>query len=65
MTSVVRPFISASSAPCTSVSFSASSAEVASSSSSTGRVLQDRAGDREPLALAAGQRHAALASGVS
>ena len=61
ITSVVRPCISRVSATCTSVSLSASSEEVASSSSSSGASPQDRPRDGDALALAAGQRDAALA----
>ena len=61
MTSVVRPRRRRSSASCTSRSLSASSELVASSSSSTRGIAQDRAGDRDPLPLAAGQAHALLA----
>ena len=61
MASVVRPFSSASSARCTTRSLAASSELVASSSSRIGAVGEQRARDREALALAAGERHAALA----
>ena len=61
ITSVVRWRINSSSAVCTSVSLSASSAEVGFVEQQQRRVAQDRARDRDALALAAGQRHAALA----
>jgi hypothetical protein len=61
MTMVVRSCMSRSSACCTSRSLSASSALVASSSSRIGGLLEDRAGDRDALALAARQARAALA----
>ena len=61
MTIVVRSAIRRSSASWTSRSLSASSAEVASSSSSKRRVAEQRAGDRDALALAARQARAAFA----
>src|SRR3546814_2967225 len=61
ITRVVRPSISRSSACCTARSLCASSAEVASSSSSTGASLKQRAGDGDALLLAAGQARSAFA----
>ena len=61
MTSVVRPCISVSSACWTRRSDSLSSAEVASSSTRMRRVLEQRARDRQALALAAGEAQAELA----
>ena len=61
MTRVVRSRMAVSSAACTMRSLSASSALVASSSSSSGGVLQHGAGNRDALALAAREAHAALA----
>ena len=55
MVIVVRPRLASSSAACTARSVSLSSALVASSSTSTARVAQQRAGDRQPLLLAAGE----------
>ena len=56
----MRPAITSSSAACTNASFSASSAEVASSSSKTGASARIGARDGETLALAAGQRDSSL-----
>ena len=53
--------MSVSSAACTARSLSVSSAEVASSSSRIGRVLEDGARDGDALALAAGELGAVLA----
>ena len=61
ITKVVRSFITSSSAACTLVSVWASSAEVASSRIRIGGFFKKRAGDRQPLTLAAGQETAALA----
>ena len=65
MTSVVRPSISASSASCTTVSLSASSAFVASSRSRIGALFRMARAMAMPLALSAGERHAALADAPS
>ena len=59
--SVVRPAISRSSACWITASFSASTEDSASSRIRIGASRSKRAGDRQPLALAARQPHAALA----
>ena len=61
MTIVVRPRISVSSAACTWRSDSESSARRRLVEDQDRRVLEDRARDRDALALAAGQPHAVLA----
>ena len=61
MTNVVRPAITSRSARLISCSVEASTEEVASSRIEDARIGEDRARDRDPLALAARQRQAALA----
>ena len=61
MTKVVRSFITSSSAACTFASVAASSALVASSRIRIGGFFEQRARDRDALALAARQHAAALA----
>jgi hypothetical protein len=61
ITTVVRSCISCASAAAISVSLSASSDEVASSSRRSGAYAQDGASDGDALALAAGQRDTAFA----
>ena len=61
ITNVVRPAITSRSACLIACSVEASTDEVASSSIEDPRVAQQRAGDRDPLALAAREREPALA----
>ena len=61
MTTVVRPAETSRRLAWISFSVCVSSAEVASSNSRIARRLQDRAGDRHPLLLAAGELQPALA----
>ena len=58
ITNVVRPSITSRSAALISRSVDASTDEVASSRTRIARVGQERARDRDPLALAAGQASA-------
>ena len=58
---VVRPCISRSIASMISASVRTSTELVGSSRIRIGRVLEERAGERDALPLAAGQAHAALA----
>jgi hypothetical protein len=61
ITNVVRPRMSRSSASCTSASTLAVQRARGLVEDQHARVLEQRAGDRDALPLAAGERHAALA----
>ena len=60
ITSVVRDWLNAASACCTSLSDSASSALVASSSNRIGALRRMAPGECDPLPLPAGKPHAAI-----